>query len=556
MNIVKNIYIALLIFTTLFLITICPYSRIQLNSAIDTDNVNSLSTLPIIDTYGRELILQGLNSSNTSKDADMRRSWETEADVQRQAQVLGYNTARYLIFWDYLMPEPGKINQTYLDDIESRLKWYSDNHMKVILDMHQDNWSKSCGGNGAPDWASFSSDETVSEDGPWWLKAASPCVVNSFNAFWGNSNNLQEYYAQAWTAVAERFKNNTAVIGYDLMNEPTQTAAIVDQVVNEMLPESDKNLLNFAVRLTIWSGGEPWNPLTDLIKQKIRDLASSNGYTVPESYIWMITKTIISRNYGDWGLLNAVKEYENDTLSNFYQLVINSIRKVDTNHYIFVEPFSVGVNNGNATYLSRLNDPVPQRRLGYIPHLYPRNLHEGGAYTKDDFSIVTAWENNQRKFAHDNDLILLLGEFGLSNTVSGGVQYLKDVVNMLERNHLSWFYWSSDPGSWGPLDINKTSELPNAEALVNIYPRAVAGKIINYDFNLDTKTFILNYRSNEASGKTEIALPKRFFPNGFKVTSSDPENTWDYSFDNIANIVYINHNSEVSEHQIIINPTN
>ncbi len=509
--------------------------------------------LPILDDQGRELILNGTNGGS-AKHTYLRRFFENQDDLNFYAQSLGYNTFRYLIFWDHVMPQRGVINQAYLDDIEARLQWFTDNGMHVVLDMHQDNWGEQCGGNGAPAWATQGTTEPA-PGAPWWIMAASPCVVDSSNAFFRNHGDIQAEYVKAWKAVAERFKDHPAVLGYDLMNEPTQTDAIVDQMVNEMLSKDDTGLLNFAVVGTIWVDGKPQNMFSDLIKSKVRGLADSVGIAVPEVYVNKITEVLISRNKGDWGKLNAVKEFEGGMLSDLYQKTINAIRTVDNKNYIFVEPFSVSVNNGMPTYLRRLNDPSTEgRRLGYIPHMYPRDLHEGLGYKETDFAVLDRWEYNQRKFVTDNNMAWLLGEFGHSNWAVDGVQYLKDAVLMLERNHLGWQYWDSTPCAWGPLDCDNRSDLPNAQALVNIYPGAVAGGIDYYHFDRDRQTFTLSYHNTLATGTTEIHIPPRYAVNGFAVESSDPAGSWSYSYDAARAVLSINHNPSSYSHNIVIHP--
>ncbi|MEN9463965.1 MAG: hypothetical protein RL217_146, partial [Pseudomonadota bacterium] len=101
----------------------------------------STGVLPILDDQGRELILNGINGGS-AKHTYMRRFFENQDDLNFYAQSLGYNTFRYLIFWDHVMLERGVINQDYLDDIEARLQWFTDNGMHVVLDMHQDNWGE------------------------------------------------------------------------------------------------------------------------------------------------------------------------------------------------------------------------------------------------------------------------------------------------------------------------------------------------------------------------------------------------------------------------------
>lgn len=513
----------------------------------------SKGQLPILDNQGRELILQGINDGS-SKHTFMRRPHQTEAEIDFHAKELGYNTQRYLIFWDHIMPTKGVINHEYLDDLEARLDQFVDKKMHVILDMHQDNWSESCGGNGAPDWAS-SGQEQGAPGAPWWVKAGSPCVSNSVNAFYRNADGVQDEFVKAWGAVADRFKDHPAVIGYDLMNEPTQIDAIVDQLVYEMVDKTTTDIINIAVMTTIWVDGHPYNISTGIIKNEIRKLAEANNIPVPDSYIDNIAHVIISRNSGDWGGLNAVREFEGEMLTNMYQRVINRIRQVDQDKYLFVEPMSVSANDGHTTKLGYLSDPGSNgRRLGYIPHMYPRALHEGGAYVDSDYISVDRWEKASREFVYENNLAFLIGEFGHNNEAANGVQFLKDAVRMAERNKLGWEYWDRGDG-WGPYNTETLEFRNNAEALVNIYPRAVAGRIENYRYNREEKTFELKYNNHsDATGVTEITVPPSVYDNDFVVESSDQEGTWSYSFDPEFGVVSVYHNPQQESHTITIKP--
>ena len=54
---------------------------------------------------------------------------------------------------------------------------------------------------------------------------SSPAVQAALDHFWANSGapdgvGLQDHYARVWQFVAQRFHDEPAVIGYDLMNEP------------------------------------------------------------------------------------------------------------------------------------------------------------------------------------------------------------------------------------------------------------------------------------------------------------------------------------------------
>lgn len=179
----------------------------------------------IQDRYGRQLILHGLNTTASSKSAPDHLPWIEERHVERESIDFGFNFVRFLIFWEAIEPEEGVFNDAYLGEVEERINWYAKRGMYVMLDMHQDIYSRYLGGDGAPEWAVRTNGAAPLElpgGTPWWLKNIDARVINSWINFWEYTNHkdLQDHYALAWQKVMERFKNNPAVIGYDLMNEP------------------------------------------------------------------------------------------------------------------------------------------------------------------------------------------------------------------------------------------------------------------------------------------------------------------------------------------------
>ena len=512
--------------------------------------------LPILDSQGRELILQGI-ADGSNKHTFMRRPNETAEEVVFQAKQLGFNTQRYLIFWDHIMPTKGVINYEYLADVKVYMDRFAENNVHVILDMHQDNWSEACDGNGAPSWATIGESEPA-PGAPWWIIAASPCVVDSVNLFFKNHDGWMDEYVKSWSAVAEYFKDHPAVFGYDLMNEPNRADAIVDQMINEMLPlgTTENTALNLAVKTTTAVGGFVQDGAEGIIRTQMTNMAAAQNLTVPDSYLNKMVEVIMSRNAGDWGSLNAVADFEGGSLTYLYQQLINAIREIDQDKYIFFEPMSASANNGVSTKLGYLNDPGTNgRRLGYIPHMYPRALHEGGAYGDVDLGQMDDWERVSREFVHHQNLAFMIGEYGHSNNAADGTYYIKDAVRMAERNKLSWQYWDRGTG-WGPYN-NDTMELQNnAAALINIFPRATAGKLIDYHFNRNDKTFEMSfYNKAGVTGTTDISIPPSVFDNGFVVESTDAETNWSYTFDDNFGVLSVSHDPDVAEHTITIKPT-
>ena len=171
----------------------------------------------ITDEQGRALILHGINVSNTSKYDPDRVPWVAPADVDRLADDFGFNFARYLITWDGLEPTQGVIDTAYLDRIAVRMDWFADAGIYVVLDMHQDVYGpvdsdgRTIGGNGHPAW-SFQTDGLPFVANPlsWFLGYWQPALMRAFDKFWDHENHpaLQDHYAAAWAAVAERFKDH------------------------------------------------------------------------------------------------------------------------------------------------------------------------------------------------------------------------------------------------------------------------------------------------------------------------------------------------------------
>ena len=181
----------------------------------------------ITDAQGRALILHGINTSSSAKDpATGHLPWITENDAEQETTQWGFNFVRLLIFWDGVEPQKGVFDDAYLDAVAERVNWYTSRGAVVMLDMHQDIYGGAVGGNGAPAWATLTKGwEKYSLDFPnmpWWVKNIDPSVIAAFVNFWryGDDAWLQDHYIAAWQHVAQRFKHNPGVIGYDLMNEP------------------------------------------------------------------------------------------------------------------------------------------------------------------------------------------------------------------------------------------------------------------------------------------------------------------------------------------------
>ncbi|MCC5575605.1 cellulase family glycosylhydrolase [Microtetraspora sp. AC03309] len=194
-----------------------------------TRNAPESSTRFITDDQGRALILRGFNTAGSAKSTPDALPELTEADIDREYGGMGTNFVRFLIQWRAVEPQPGVYDAKYLDKVAERVRWYGKRGYHVLLDMHQDLWGSGItptgtAGNGAPVWATHLDGLPVGTDQPTWeMYYLEPGVIRAFDHFWnttGEHPELMDHYAKAWKAVAARFRDDPAVLGYDLMNEP------------------------------------------------------------------------------------------------------------------------------------------------------------------------------------------------------------------------------------------------------------------------------------------------------------------------------------------------
>lgn len=183
----------------------------------------------VTDDRGRVLTLHGFNTASSAKSTPDALPELTEADVETEYRAMGTNFVRFLMQWRAVEPSPGVYDTKYLEKVAERVGWYAKRGYHVMLDMHQDLWGNQItpdgrAGNGAPGWATHLDGLPVAgEHDTWELYYLDPGVMRAFDHFWnttGEHPELMDHYARAWRAVADHFKDDPAVIGYDLMNEP------------------------------------------------------------------------------------------------------------------------------------------------------------------------------------------------------------------------------------------------------------------------------------------------------------------------------------------------
>lgn len=198
----------------------------------------TVSNGTITDVTGRTVLLRGANVNQLNDYAQNDQPLPTVAPLDRtdfeQMAALGFNVVRLNLAWSALEPTPGAFDQTYLARIHTAVDDAKANGIYTVLDMHQDAWGKAVGSpkgqgcpifmkpgigwDGAPAWATLTDGWTTCNFGG--VRETAPAVARAFQNFYDDTQGIQGHLVNTWAKLAAEFRNEPAIAGYDLLNEP------------------------------------------------------------------------------------------------------------------------------------------------------------------------------------------------------------------------------------------------------------------------------------------------------------------------------------------------
>ena len=174
----------------------------------------------IRDADGRALVLRGVNLAGAHKNAPYTDTFGP-ADYTRLRAEWGMTAIRFLITWSAIEPQQGQFDDAYLDWVRQRVEWADAAGLSVVIDMHQDVYGEGFGFDGAPAWTCDAANYAgFVPQQPWGINYADTHVMACFDHLWTDSATQGELVA-AWQHVAERLADEPAVLGFDIINEPS-----------------------------------------------------------------------------------------------------------------------------------------------------------------------------------------------------------------------------------------------------------------------------------------------------------------------------------------------
>ena len=455
----------------------------------------------IYDANGRAVIFHGVNV--VYKHApyiaypDPGKPWNFDATDASRMQSLGFNLVRLGIEWQALEPGSGGPNQPgictpgtpgdphefnraialrYLSHVAATINLLASHGIYTLLDMHQDVYNSNFRGEGAPNWAVCTNNvPIVPLGGRWSNNYASKTLQTAVGHFWSNDvvGNLQGQFDLVWQTVANYFKNNPWVVGYDPYNEPFSTETVSA------------------------SGSTFTGNLQCFYTGRAHEGFLANGTS----------------------LLNCPSDVPSEG-------VIPSIQAVDHRHLIFLEPDIYWVTGGNIP--SQLG-PLPFQRIVYNFHDY---CGDRSPVTGDPTNLLRCLQAEETMAAEQdvtrlsmssadqsNGPAIFMSEFGATSSVSM-VGFDTEWAGISE---VGWAYWAwkyyDDPtgSSAEGLVLPDGSYSPIVQVLSRTYPQEVAGNPQSFLFNPFTGAFSMIYTpSLGARGPTVIDIAaSQHYPNGW-----------------------------------------
>lgn len=188
----------------------------------------------LLDRQGRTVVLRGVNARVDGvfdvRFDDGRLPNEpipelTPADCQRMA-ALGFNVLRLPINWSGIEPERDQFDEAYLLAVDAAIECAGNAGLVVIVDLHQDAYSKHIGEDGAPLWAvpviieGLVGGPMTAED--LYNRRRSAQVLQSFYAFFalGDPQGLQAEFVDMLGVVAARYADDDHVMGIEMGADP------------------------------------------------------------------------------------------------------------------------------------------------------------------------------------------------------------------------------------------------------------------------------------------------------------------------------------------------
>jgi endoglycosylceramidase len=202
-------------------------------------------------------------------------------------------------------------------------------------------------------------------------------------------------------------------------------------------------------------------------------------------------------------------------LPSFYEDVGKDIRSVAPNALIFFD--STGLD-------AATQEPLLKRPEGnefvFAPHYYLMSIYTGGELDMEEVPKGLArWAAKGSIWA----LPVFVGEFGIYRDLPEAEQYFTVIMNALDSHFLNGTAWevSTTQDDWNDEGMSLIApdgqETDGLRALIRVYPSAIAGEAIAFQYGPTARVATLTYNAKE-DGLTELVVPPQLYSEGVEIS--------------------------------------
>jgi endoglycosylceramidase len=415
------------------------------------------------------------------------------------------------ILWEAFETDENVFNFKYLEDVYKLVNQFGENGIMVILDAHQDLFSRLICGEGVPHFyakkLSYDKDCSKSiiekflhhldvclpmqkydlrldnnslpliEDckkNSFLLYHTSPELTSLYGRFYQNENGIIDKFIEFWSHFAKKFKNNPHIFGYDIWNEPFP--------------------------------GDMWSSIQNLIPGKA----------------------------------------DKDQILPFYKKVNEKLRLIDDNFVMVFQPspfpdvlpFFGGIFAGRIEETPSGEEYFDKQVLNQ--HSYCCQAAEKMCITGEpqlkDADVCRSFHRRKLKEMSINSKNLkipfIVTEFGACRNTESCFQEITSLADAADNFLGSWTYWQYKPfGDFttscdfeeGIFDVEGNYQEYKVKGLARTYIKSFQGTPISMKFNHITKIFRSKfYVNSNINAPTEIYHSKEiYYQNGINLKIKD-----------------------------------
>jgi endoglycosylceramidase len=407
-----------------------------------------------------------------------------QSDMVQMARF-GFNSLRLPLSWSLLEPDRGRINQLYIARVAQVVGWAKAAGMYVIIDMHQNAYSRFVGRanppslpggttadlryyTGAPAWATITDGFPSEEYGG--QRELNPAGLEANSNFWYDRGGIQDEYIAAVATLAQRFKDDSTVAGYSAFNEP---------FLGWNLPPGFEDLLLFPF----------YRRVIDAITGVRDGLPCWTGFYMPSfcGYRDLGVHDLHHLFFMEPGLLRQVTDFP-----THLGLPVSSYPNLVLSIHVYTHKYTIDA------LLNKTQSP------------------DQATYPWGGYDQTYALGRREAKAIH---AALFVSEFGFPPSAAGN-QVIASQLGEMEQHRVGFAFWTwmeNGAGNWSMFDSATPNQIPvrpsgclrpdRERLLARVYPIASADPNFTYLYDASTGGFSLRAQGRPGDDTTLVYIP-------------------------------------------------